>query len=145
VLRDLPKQLQLPPRLHGPREAPIAKVGAIRQARIALSEELHRLLPARREALAPPDFVEAAWVTAVAEHQILAPDAQPASDPDIDGVRLTQRALWLLSGNGRYGLKREHGTLDPVDAMAALNAMTLEQSDGSRRLAQALALTSEMP
>ena len=46
----------------------------------------------RREALAFPDLVEAAGITAVAADEVLAADAQPARDPDVDGIRFGEGA-----------------------------------------------------
>ena len=39
-----------------------------------------------------PDFVEAAWVAGIASLQVYRPDAEPARDPDVNGVVFSQRA-----------------------------------------------------
>ena len=68
-----------------------AEVDAVDEARIALGEQGQGLVPAAGKALLLPDLVEPARVAAVAGQQVLAPDAQPARDPDVDGVGLGKR------------------------------------------------------
>lgn len=70
-----------------------AEVHAVQKARIALVKKLERLGPAAREPLLLPDLVETPRIAAVARQNVLAADAQPSRDPDIDGVGLGQVPL----------------------------------------------------
>jgi len=75
------------------RDAAVAEAGTIDESGIADLELPRGLLAGGRKALAPPDLIEALRVAAVALGKILAPDAKPAPDPDLDGIGLGQRSL----------------------------------------------------
>lgn len=97
-----------------------AKIDAVGEAWMAFVEHRQRLGPASGEALLFPDLVKPAGIAAVACQKVLAADAQPARDPDVDGIGLGQRALDDLRdgkqrnrchGNARLTDMR-HGTID---------------------------------
>src|SRR5512145_2911035 len=69
-----------------------AEIHAIDQARVQVGELGLRLRTAAGKANAFPNLVEPARVAAIAGDEILATDAQPARDPDVDGVCLGQAA-----------------------------------------------------
>ncbi len=78
-----------------------AVVDAVDEARIALAEKLQRLVPAAGKALLFPDLIEPARIAPVADEEVFAPDAEPARDPDIDGVGLREPALGRGWNRGR--------------------------------------------
>lgn len=68
-----------------------AEIDAIHQARVAFLEKFERLIAGGGEAHTFPDFIEATRVASVASDEVLAANAQPASDPDVDGIRFGER------------------------------------------------------
>ena len=89
--------------------AVVGEVDARAQARIARLQHSQRLLAARWKSGPLPDLVEPARVAAVALQQLLAAHPQPPRDPDVDRVRLGERA----AGEGGRGGGHErdgHGT-----------------------------------
>jgi hypothetical protein len=83
-----------------PRDAPVGpEIDAADEERIALCKQLLGLGADARKARLLPDLVEATRVTAVAGNEVAAADAEPARDPDVDGVGLGQRAS-LRRGRG---------------------------------------------
>jgi len=62
------------------------EIDPIGQARMQLCEQRPRLDPAACETLAFPDLVQPAWVAAVAIEEVLAPNAQPARNPNVDRI-----------------------------------------------------------
>jgi hypothetical protein len=74
------------------RDTPMgAGVDAVDQAWMAVLENLQRLGPAAGEPLLLPDLVEPARIAAITCNQVLASDAQPPGDPDLDGVGFRER------------------------------------------------------
>lgn len=69
-----------------------AKIDAIHQARIAFLEHFEGLSAGGGEAHAFPNFIEATRIAAVASYEVLASNTQPTGDPDVDGIRLGERA-----------------------------------------------------
>ena len=97
-----------------------AEIDAVCEAWMAFVEYSQGLGPAARKAFFLPDLVQPAGITAVADQQVLAPDAEPARDPDVDRIRLGKRSLHGLRngkqrdrchGNARLTDMR-HGTID---------------------------------
>ena len=68
----------------------VAKIDPVNDAWIALDEQGACLVLSRGEAAAIPNFIEAARVAVIALAQIAAANAEPAGDPDVDGVGLGQ-------------------------------------------------------
>lgn len=88
----------------GAGNAPMrAGIDAILEAWKSSLEKLHRLIPAAGESVFLPDLVEPPRVAAVTLDQVPPPYLEPACDPDVDGVRLGQRAA--LNGRRRCGDK----------------------------------------
>jgi hypothetical protein len=85
-----------------------AEIDAVEQGGKAGGKQLERLGPRRWEASTFPDLVKAARVASVAADQVTPPYAQPACDPDVDGVGLGEGTP--LQGRGQGTGKREsHG------------------------------------
>ncbi|MDH4983473.1 hypothetical protein [Hyphomicrobium sp. D-2] len=90
------------------------KINAIDQARIALCEHLKRLCARTGEAFFLPDFIKPARIASVTVKEILATDAQPARNPNIDRVRLGKRSArngtrgTVYKCNGHWLLNSTH-------------------------------------
>ena len=72
-----------------------AGVDAVGQPWVALLKDAPGLLTRCRETLTFPDFVEPPGIALIAAAQVDAACAQPAGDPDVDGVGFGQ---WAASG-----------------------------------------------
>ena len=81
--------------MDGPMEAIVRSVD---KARIALCEEGPSLVATAGKAPLLPNLVEPSRVAAVAHHQILAADAKPAGNPDVDRIGLCQGTLGAAVG-----------------------------------------------
>jgi hypothetical protein len=82
------------------------EINPVEQRGVARLEQLQRLGAGSRKALALPDLVQAAGVAGVAPDEVLAPDAQPACDPDVDCIRFGERTL---GNGGGYGFQKRYG------------------------------------
>ena len=88
-------------RRNAARDAPMwPAIDAVEQGGMPLAEKVERLVAAAGEPLLFPDLVESARVARIAGDQVLAPDPEPARDPDVDGVSLAEPP-WC-SGGGSW-------------------------------------------
>ena len=85
------------------RNAPIAEISAVGSAGVKLTKAVGGLATAGWKAIAPPDLVEPAAVAAIAVEQIFLPHAQPAGDPNVDGIGFRE---WARGELGRVALVR---------------------------------------
>src|ERR1700674_5741636 len=75
------------------RNTPVgSEIDAADEERIACRKHFLGLCADARKARLLPDLIEAARVAAVAGNEVTAADAEPARDPDVDGVGLGKRA-----------------------------------------------------
>src|SRR5690606_18996043 len=108
------EQIALQVRRRAPWDAPVrARIDPASELWVELGKPCQRLLPAAGEALALPDLIQSARIAAVAVEQVLASDAQPAGEPDVDGVGLGQAAL------SRARLGRDEGAHCDVNGRGA--------------------------
>ena len=88
------------------RDAPVrAGIDAQLKARETATEFIERPRTAAGKARFFPDFIEPARIAGVTAYEIGGADAQPARDPDVDGVVLAQ---WT-AGDGRWRCDEERG------------------------------------
>lgn len=73
-------------------DAAVAEVGTVSAVGMQFAETVGRLAPTRWKAFAPPNFIEPAAGAVIAIDQIFLSDAEPAGDPDIDGIGFGERA-----------------------------------------------------
>jgi hypothetical protein len=77
--------------VRGVRNAAVAAIiGSSDKGWIANLEQLQSRLAAAGEPLLLPDLIEPAGVAAIAAREVDGADAQPARDPDVDGIGLRQ-------------------------------------------------------
>jgi hypothetical protein len=97
----LPSSLRKQAELAGRNGERHAAVGAGVEARFETWKADLKFLQGSRAAAGKsrlfPDFIEAARIAGVAPLQVDRPDAEPACDPDVDGIGLRQRT----AGYGR--------------------------------------------
>ena len=62
------------------------EIDAIGKAGVENGKQRSRLRPAVGEALSFPDLVKPARIAAISLEEVLAPNAQPARDPNIDRI-----------------------------------------------------------
>ena len=86
-----------------------AEIDAIHQARVAFLEQFERLIAGGGEADTFPDFIEATGIAAIAANEVLASDAEPTGDPDVDGIRLGERTASECLG-GTIEERNGHGS-----------------------------------
>lgn len=83
-----------------------AEIDPIHEAGIARLEDFEGFGAGAGEALAFPNFIEPAGVAAVAIDEVFAADAEPASDPYVDCIRLCERAA---GKHRRDGIQERNG------------------------------------
>ena len=64
-----------------------SEVHPIRQARMAHPENCQGLVAAAGKAPLFPNVIQATWIAAIAQQNVLAADPEPTGNPNVDGIR----------------------------------------------------------
>ena len=80
----------------------VAKIDAVDEAGVTLDKYPARLGLGGWKPPAFPDLVQPAWIATIARTKVATANAQPACDPDIDGVSFSQRTRPVVRA-GKWG------------------------------------------
>jgi len=88
---------------HRARDASVeAEVDPVGKTGMEVGEQRSRLHPAVGEALSFPDLVKPARIAAIAVEEVLAANAEPARDPDVDCICFGQAACGSAGALGGW-------------------------------------------